>query len=222
MRRWDVWVICVALSGVGVGLTLSAMIGQLDVPWASVAATATLWLGMVVAIVFAFTRGHPAGVITFRPVDLLWGASAGLGLRLFQGWSSGASVSAFPHIATLDGGLPSGWWLTTAVPAVFVAPVVEELFFRVVILIAVYQIFRRSVGPVSAGVTALLTSVGGFVLLHAPSGSPTLIDALGLFAVGAVCAVIVLLTGRVWGALIAHVVYNATYIVLVLLGTYLQ
>ena len=72
------------------------------------------------------------------------------------------------------------------------------------------------------GVAALLVSSGGFVLLHATGGSLSIADAVQLLAVGGMGGLLVLLTGRIWGAVLTHVVYNASYLALVAAGTLLS
>ncbi|WP_288121560.1 CPBP family intramembrane glutamic endopeptidase [Microbacterium sp. 69-7] len=220
VRRWDLSVLSAALIGVGLGVVGGGAVSRIAAPWAATASTVVLWLGLGAAVAFAFARSRPAGLLRFRPIDVLWGVGLGLGLRLLQGWVSGVDAAAFPSAMALDGGLPSGWWLTEAIPAGLVAPLVEEFFFRTVVLVAVYQLLRRSVGGVAAGVTAALVSAGGFVLLHATAGALTLVDGIQLFAVGGTCALVVLLTGRIWGAVLTHVVYNVSYLVLVVVGTW--
>jgi len=219
VRRWDLAVLSAALIGVGIGVVGGGAASRIAAPWAPLASTVVLWAGLGAAIAFAFLRGRPAGLLRFRPTDLLWGLGLGIALRMMQGWVSGADAASFPSAVSLDGSLPSGWWLTDALPAGVIAPVVEEFFFRAVVLVAVYQLLRRGVGGVAAGMTALLVSAGGFVLLHATAGVLTLSDGIQLFAVGATCALVVLLTGRIWGAVLTHVVYNVTYLALVVVGT---
>jgi len=177
---------------------------------------------MGVAVIYALSRARPAGLLRLRAIDLLWGIGVGLGLRALQGWLAGVNLSAFPTIATLDGSSGIAWMFTVAVPAVFVAPVLEEFFFRAVVLVGVYQLFRRAVGIGAAATTAVLTSAGAFVLLHAVGGVLALQDGIQLFVVGCACAVLVIVTGRIWGAVLAHVVYNATYIALLVVGSALS
>jgi len=50
----------------------------------------------------------------------------------------------------------------------------------------------------------------------------SLIDGVLLFTVGAVCSLTVLLTGRIWGAVLIHIVYNASFLALVIVGTALK
>ncbi len=149
---------------------------------------------------YAFARARPAGLLRIRFTDLLWGLSLGLALRALQGWASGADMTAFPSASSTPGVPSRTWWLTEFFPAGFMGPVVEEFFFRAVVLVVVYQVFRRSVGMTAAAVTALLVSAGLFVLLHGMRGSLPLTDGIMLFAIGAVCGLLVLLTGRLWGA----------------------
>ncbi|MCT9001932.1 CPBP family intramembrane glutamic endopeptidase [Microbacterium memoriense] len=222
VRKWDLSVLAVALIALGVGAVGGGLVSRIAAPWAPIASTVVLWAGMLVPIVFAFARARPAGLLKLRPVDLLWGLGLGLGLRLLQGWMSGADAMTFPSATTLDGALPTSWWLTEALPAAVVAPVVEELFFRAVVLVAVYQLLRRRAGGLAAAVTGLLVSTGGFILLHASAGALTVTDAMTLFAVGGTCALLVLLTGRIWPAVLTHAVFNATYLALVVAGTVLS
>lgn len=219
MRPWNVTVLAVALVGVGLGVVGGGLLARAPLPWAPFASTLVLWAGMLAAVVFAFSRSRPVGLLRFKPIDLLWGVGLGLALRLLQGWLSGADASAFPSAPTLDGALPTSWWLTEALPAGLIAPVVEEFFFRTVVLVVVFQLLRRPVGAVAAGLTALLVSAGGFVLLHGAAGALTLTDGIQLFAVGGTCALLVLLTGRIWGAVLTHVIYNVSFLVLVVVGT---
>ncbi|MDF2045933.1 CPBP family intramembrane metalloprotease [Microbacterium sp. Kw_RZR3] len=118
--------------------------------------------------------------------------------------------------------LPPDWWLTTATSAGVIAPVVEEFFFRAVVLVATYQLLRRSTGAPAAAVTSALVSAGGFVLLHAAFSAEGLTDGIQLFIVGATCSALVLLTGRIWGAVVVHIAYNVSFLALVVLGSVLQ
>ncbi|MEV8239982.1 CPBP family intramembrane glutamic endopeptidase [Microbacterium testaceum] len=203
----------------GLGLVSATTISASNAPLGGVLSAVAMWVCMGGAVIFAFTRGRPAGLMRLRAIDLLWGASFGLGLRLLQGGLSGSGAEPFPSAATLDGSLSLEWWFTTGLASGGIAPFVEEFFFRAVVLIAIYQVLRRAVGGVAAGFTATLASAGGFVLFHAAFNPATLVDSIQLFAVGAVCGVLVLLTGRIWGAVLVHICYNVSYLVLVVVAT---
>ncbi|KTS04907.1 Abortive infection protein [Microbacterium testaceum] len=222
VARWDASLLAVVAASVGVGLIGAAVVGRIGAPWASLASTVTLWLGFTVAILFAIVRARPAGLLRFDPVDLLWGLCIGLGLRGLQGWWSGSASVSFPTAGALDGNLPGDWWLTVALPAGLLGPVIEEFLLRAVVLVALYQLLRPAVGALAAGLTGLLVSAGAFVLLHVAFGAMSLIDGVLLFTVGAVCSLTVLLTGRIWGAVLIHVVYNVSFLALVIVGTALK
>lgn len=211
-----------SLISLGVGVVVGAVLSRLIPAAGALLSSVPLWIGMGAAIIYAFGRSRPAGLLKLKPVDFLWALAAGLALRMSEGWLGGAGGQAFPSLATLDGVPPSTWWIEQAVPAGLVAPALEEFYFRAVLLIGVYQICRRLVGHFAAGVTALLASSGAFVLVHGLYVALSLQDCVQYFLVGAACALLVLFSGRVWGAVLTHVVYNVSYLALVLAGTLLR
>lgn len=211
----------IALVSIGISLVASMALAAVGTTLTSALSSVVLWAGMAAAVVFAFLRGRPSGLLKFRPIDVFWGACFAVCLRICEGWLTGSDKTAFPSVVALDGKLPADWWLSTALPATLLGPVVEESFFRCVILVCVYQMLRRSTGSVAAGATSTLVSAGGFVVLHSAFVPLSLPDAIQLFLLGATCSVLVLLTGRVWGALLVHSIYNATFVVLIVLGSVL-
>ncbi len=110
------------------------------------------------------------------------------------------------------------WVWQTAVPAGFVGPVLEESFFRAVVLVSVYQLLRRSIGPVAGACAALFTSAFGFMALHLLFAPLEVVDSVSLLVLGTLAGLLVLLTGRLWGAVILHSVYNLAYLSLVVLS----
>jgi len=221
VRRWNTGLLSIALFGVGLGLVGSTLLGQLSFPGAAVASSAALWIGLGVPVIVALRRGRPAGLFRVRSIDLLWGLGIGGALRLLQGWLNGANSSPFPTLGSTETSSTWEWMWSSGIPSVFVSPLIEEFFFRAVILVGVYQLLRRSVGVVAAATTGLLVSAGGFVLLHGAFSPLPLGGGIQLFAVGAACALLVLLSGRIWGAVLAHVVYNLSYLLLAIVGTML-
>lgn len=211
-----------ALVGLGLGVGLGTLISLLLPAQASIA-TAVLWLGMLVPIVWALSRSRPVGFLRFRPLDLLWGAGLGLGLRIVQGSLAPAfgGSAALPSYPTIDGSLPAGFLFSEAIAPVLIAPALEEFFFRGVVLVSLYTVLRRPVGAVIAGAAAVIGSTGLFVLAHSVNGLMTADAVLSLSLLGLVCGTLVILTGRIWGAVLVHIVYNASFVVLALAGTYL-
>ncbi|MFS0868160.1 lysostaphin resistance A-like protein [Microbacterium sp. 179-B 1A2 NHS] len=223
VRRWDAIVLAIALISLGIGAFGSALISSIwTSPWSGLVSTTALWVGMLFAVVYAFSRGRPAGLLKLRPVDLLFGVMLGLLLRLLQGWVTDAGHQPLPSIATLDGSIPPTWFLTEALPGGLIAPVVEEFFFRTVLLVVVYTLLRRPAGRFAAALAAVLVSTATFILMHAVDGSLPLAEALPLGALGLTCALLVMLTGRIWSAVIVHIVYNTTMLVIVAAGTILR
>ncbi|MDJ1114519.1 CPBP family glutamic-type intramembrane protease [Microbacterium dauci] len=223
VRTWDGTLLATAFISLGVGVVASTMVGALwRSPWSALVSLAVLWVGMLVPVVVAFRRGRPAGLLRFRPVDLLYGLVLGVALRLVEGWASGAASKPLPSVATLDGALSPTWLFTDALPAAVFAPAIEEFFFRAVVLIAVFSILRRAAGTFAAALAAVLVSTATFILLHGVDGSLPLSEAIPLGVVGIVTALLVVLTGRIWGALLVHAVYNALMIALIAAGTLLR
>ena len=223
VHPWRAMVLAVALIGVGLGVVLGTLVTVLMPSWGGFAGIAVLWLGMLVPIVWAFTRSRPAGLLRFRFLDLLWGIGLGLMLRTVQGWlevAAGGS-GALPSYPSIGGSLPSGFLFSDVLAPVVIAPVIEEFFFRAVVLVSVYTLLRRAVGKLMAGAVAVVVSTGLFVLLHSLTGALGVDEVISLSLLGLVCGLLVVLTGRIWPAVLVHVVYNFTFVVLALAGTYL-
>ena len=220
MRQWKGLVLSVALVGLGVGVLAASLIDTLwSSPWAPLASTAALWVGMLVPVVYAFTRGRPAGLLRFRGTDLIWGLALGIALRVLQGWVTDADAQPFPTGPLVEGRLAPTWLLTDAIPSGLIAPVVEEFFFRTVVLVAVYSLLRRAAGSFAAALGAVLVSTATFILIHAIDGSLPLTESISLGAVGLVCSLLVVLTGRIWGAVLVHIVYNTSMLLLIAAGS---
>jgi membrane protease YdiL (CAAX protease family) len=94
-------------------------------------------------------------------------------------------------------------WSTTTCcgwPPAMLAPVVEELFFRGLVLPAIGTNWIGIVG--SAIIFSAMHLVNGFELL----------TAVSTFIVGIVLAVLAVRTKRLGAGIVAHIVYNATLI----------
>lgn len=223
--RWREGLLAIALISLGVAALAGAVIEWLWLsPWAAASATALLWMGMLVPVIVAFTRSRPIGLLRLRALDLLFGLGLGVVLRGMQGWIDGldGNAAAFPSYALIDGTLPLSWVFTDLVAPVAIAPVVEEFFFRAVVLIALYTVLRRPFGAVAAGVCAVLVSTALFVVVHALAGGGSVDQVASLSLLGLVCGTLVVLTGRIWAAVLVHCVYNTTFVVLALMGTFLS
>jgi membrane protease YdiL (CAAX protease family) len=198
-------------------------------PWLqAVGSYLVVWVPLGVALVVAARSAARSGGTAVvrrpfvRPIDLLWGVGVGLMLR---GVAAGIEVVLLGRMP--GGGLqleidPAMAWFTLLVAPVLLGPVIEEFFFRGLALGSLRDIgqadasgTRRTTATVSA---VLITSLL-FAALHtleSPSPLIALVTALSTFAFGLAAALLVVFTGRIGGAVIAHIVYNGSLILLLL------
>ena len=185
-------------------------------------ASVGLWIGLVGAVVYSARRKGSGSVredfgLVARPIDLLIGAVAGVGaqvvlvpvvallLRPLLG-EPDVSGPVEDLVESAEGAAVVGLFLFVAVGA----PIVEELFFRGLVL----RSLRRRAGTIAAVVGSSLL----FGLAH-PQDLPG--DALALLmislaALAVLFAVLVIRTGRLGPAIAAHAVFNTWTLVRVL------
>lgn len=160
----------------------------------------------------------------FRPIDLLWGLSVGLLTRVVASLLEIALYGRMaPPGAILGTMVYDGWWLFGMLLApVLIAPVVEEVFFRGLLLRAVRSAASVNGGGRSLSIgIAVVVSGAVFALVHvlqAGSGAAVVVIGLSTFVFGLAAATVAALTGRLGGAIIAHVTFNALVIVPALLA----
>ncbi|BDV29791.1 hypothetical protein Microterr_04510 [Microbacterium terricola] len=149
------------------------------------------------------------GLRAWRGSDLLLGIAVALIAR--------ALVELIaPTSGSLGGGFaPTAPVVIAAVAAVVVSPVVEELFFRGLVQRALADGLGRA-GRVAASAVAIAVSTGAFVLLHVLAGGAGLGVIAATLAVGIGCGVLTAVTGRLGGAIVAHVLFNAAGIALLI------
>jgi len=183
-----------------------------------------VWVPLLGAVGVAWYRhGHDLG-LRFRPLDLLWGLSIGL---LARSMASAVELLGYGHVGTgavtFGETVYDGWWLFGALAApVLIAPLLEELFFRGLLLRSVLGTTRTAGGGrVSSSVIAVVVSGLVFALVHTlTAGSTTAVVVVGVstFVFGASAAVLSVVTGRLGGAVVAHVTFNALVVVPALLA----
>ncbi|MCT9819022.1 CPBP family intramembrane metalloprotease [Microbacterium sp. W1N] len=219
VRPWREKLLAIALLSLGAGVVLGDLARQFA-PTLTLLPQVLLWLGMLAPVIVAFVWSRPVGLLRFRAIDLLWGLGLGLTVRAVQGWVAGADA-AFPALTRVDGQLPAGWWFTDALAPAVIAPLIEEFFFHGVLLVAAYSMLRRALGGFTAGLTALLVTTAVFVVLHAALAPGAVSTVVALAVLGLTAGAAVLLTGRIWTAVLIHVVYNVSGVGLLLGGTFL-
>ena len=187
-------------------------------------ANVAFWLVLLAAVFAAYRITVPRRLFDFRASDVVVGLALALVLRFFVdglAWQANGFMP-WPTFANSAGELPSLWWLNGVVAAGLIAPIVEELFFRGFLLVALYTVFcRLTSSPAAAAVAAAIINSGLFMLTHQVAGdfSLSMVGAVSTIAVGLTAAVVVLVTGRFWGALVMHVAFNSIWVLLALVGT---
>ncbi|WP_353665313.1 CPBP family intramembrane glutamic endopeptidase [Microbacterium sp. che218] len=186
------------------------------------ASTWALWIALSVSSALILIQTRPKGLFGLRISDLVFGVAGGLILRLVVGYLSRADLHTFPTVQLPgSGGEANLWVIEVAIPA-FLGPGVEEIFFRAALLLVTYKIARKWVDGSTASIVSILMSTGCFLLLHAAFATYSLDSVLALSLMSVACGAIVCLTGRIWGAMILHVTYNALYVMLGVMGAILQ
>jgi len=174
-----------------------------------------LWAPLLAAVLVAAYRRPATGDddaamrIRFRItwMDVLVGAFVGLALRaviMIVELLSVGHLTSSSSLFLVDHNLV---WLATAVIApVIIAPVVEELFFRGLVLPAIGTNWIGIMG--SAVIFSAVHLVTGFHLL----------TAVSTFIVGLALGFLAVRTKRLGASITAHIVYNATLVAMSELG----
>lgn len=163
--------------------------------------------------------------LSIRPIDLVWGLGVGLLARTV---ASLIEILGFGSIGTAGASFGEtvydGWWLFGALLApVLLAPFVEELFFRGLVLRAVYERVAtlgaaRWAAPIAVGVSGLTFALMHLVTIDPGNTATVLVVGVSTLIFGLAAASLALATGRVGGAIVAHVTFNGLVVVPALLG----
>lgn len=163
--------------------------------------------------------------LRFRWIDLAIGLGAGIALRVAFFILAAVVIGISGHVPERGNfELPTGgFWivLNGFVLATLVAPFVEELFFRGLVLRTVRnRTLRRGGSARRAIVVGITVSAAGFALAHmyqSPDAVFLVILGVSTLMVGAVNGFIAVKTGRLGGAIVTHAVFNGIGIGLALL-----
>lgn len=181
---------------------------------------ASLWVGFLIAVTFA-ARANPGGWRELLPIQIRWRTDLPLALLLLltvQGGafaislaldSLGISTKALGNTGFLNT-VESSYLPYIIMATVFGAPIVEELFFRGLLL----RVSSHTLGVVAGViVTSLL-----FGFMHLQASLAASIYTVSMTAmVGAALALLRLRTGRLGTAIVAHVLFNAGGVLLAFL-----
>lgn len=181
-----------------------------------VAGMCGLWFGLTASVVFV-SRRRGTGSISYdfafdvRGKDILPGLAIGLGCQVVLVPALYLLVGLFVDVSKLGdvaknliGNYGQGWNIVPLfIGLVFIAPVVEELFYR-------GQILRMFSSRLSARV-AVFSSALVFAGFHFQ-----LLQFIGLFLFGLVLAELAMRTKRLGLGLFAHIGFNAASLAIVL------
>ncbi len=212
-RGWDAAITILSLSA---ALAVSMIAAQgISSPVAStVTATVIVWAGLLLPVLILRPSAQPQ--VWLRLSDVLLALAFGIALRAFaqvvQAAVYGNTQLLWPSVTRIDGQLPELFWFTAVVSAALVSPILEELAFRGVILPAL------SARGTSVGVVLSSIIFAAFhVTQSLGSGvSAALTAGLTSLSVGLITGFLVATTGRLAPAIGVHIVYNASWVVLVL------
>lgn len=170
-----------------------------------------VWVPLIAVVVWAVaTRRTPARALglRFTWLDLLWGAGIGLLLRAVATLIEiGVYGQPAVHLQLGDTGADLWWLFGVVLAPVVIGPIIEEIYFRGHVQ---HSVIRASTPVVGIVVTALV-----FALLHlaeVTSPGTALVVGLATFVFGIAVGTLAHTTGRIGGAIIAHIVYNGSLI----------
>lgn len=161
--------------------------------------------------------GRAVGIRRWRWTDAVLGLLAGVVVRALVELVEPTTGSLLgPFVSEYTPEVVASMVVVVA-GAVLITPVIEELFFRGLVLRALVDLLGGP-GSILGSIVALLASATAFSLLHVLpwGGSVPLGLLVGTLGVGVACGILTLITRRLGGAIIAHIVFNATGIALLL------
>ena len=188
-----------------------------------------VWVPLLGACAFAcYVRGTrpPARDLGLRItwLDVLFGLGIGLVVRALAGM---IEVIVYGRMSlggvTLGEIVYDGWWVFGALVApILIAPFVEELFFRGLVLRATYRAGvgadATAAGPAGRGaasVVAVIVSASLFSLLHlveVTNVQSAIVLGLSTLILGIATGMIAVYTKRIGGAMVAHATFNGSLI----------
>lgn len=152
---------------------------------------------------------------SIRPIDLLWGAAAGLLLRIIVSTLEVLSYGGLP--ATAGNAVPLAtaddvvYVVVALLSVILIAPVIEETFFRGLVLPSIIGMLRGG-RWIAVAISALLFAV--LHLLAVTTVAQAIVVGVGTLLVGLGAGSLAVLTGRLGPAIVAHVVFNASILAL--------
>lgn len=228
------WTFLDVLAGLGVVLLLSSLLTWPFLVWTGappalvlvVAGLLPIWIGMLGTSWWAVRRRGTGSWrddlgLHFTPVDFAIGLGVGLGFRLAAGLIvailsvlQGGMGEGNLQVVTGNGLSDAALWFVMIGAVTFIAPVIEEIFFRGLLLRSIGSTMVRTRPAWTAArrrQVASLVSAGLFTAVHLTElTDPLSVLPLVLtwFGLGYFTAQLTLKTGRLGPAIISHIVFN--------------
>ena len=207
-------------------LSDAAQRGALDAGVADALSYAVVWAPLLAALVVGCAGMRAASVrdrlaLRAKSIDIAWGLGGALFARAVVLLATVAITgrTGLGSQPSLDGG-PHGWQAVAAILfPVVLGPMIEELFFRGYLQRALEaacgaKVSARVATATAVGVSAILFAAMHVIVEAGPDVPATLTLAIGTLVFGVVAGAIVARTGRLTGAIVAHVVFNAIAVAL--------
>lgn len=201
--------------------------GYYDGRLALILSYAVVWVPLLGACTFACfvsgTRSLSKDLgLKFTYLDSLFGLSIGLLAR------AAASITEIAFYGQMNGlGVTfgevvyDGWWIFGVIVApIIVAPFVEEIFFRGLVLRTALRISCRMTKRTSV-IISVVVSASLFAALHlaeVTNVTSALVVGISTLVFGLASGVLAALTGRIGGSIVAHSTYNGSLILAALLA----
>lgn len=188
-----------------------------------------VWVPLLGAVLIAISfRGKRSLRLDFGArftwLDVLFGLTLGFFLR-----SIATLIEIFVYGRPAAGSITLGptvydmWWILLAIAApVLIAPVVEELFFRGLLQRAVQKASGRSFPASSHAPAVVAVAVSSLVfaavhILQTNGSTQMVVVGTSTLILGIGLGTLVAVTGRLGGAIIAHMVFNGLGVLATLL-----
>jgi membrane protease YdiL (CAAX protease family) len=189
---------------------------------------AVVWLPLLGACVFyslvTGTRSFSRDLgLRFTWLDALFGIGLGLLARVIASLAEIAYYGRMNGLGVTFGEVVyDGWWVFGVLLApILFAPFVEEIFFRGLVQRTTLRLTSRVLPAITATGVSVLVSALLFTLLHlAEVTNLTAAAVLGIstFVFGLGSGLLAALTGRTGGSIVAHLTFNGSLVLSVLLA----
>ncbi|MDM4761509.1 hypothetical protein QT381_00610 [Galbitalea sp. SE-J8] len=196
------------------GLVIGALVGG-EFGWSLASAAVTAVVGLVAVVLLR--RSAPRGVLAVTGRDICWGLLLGVALPFVGGALVVAAGQADPWPA-YDALSPR--WLIVGIALPIGVALLQQVFLDGALLVAVFAVVRRW------GAWAWLAKTAAVLLSTAASVGLALFASAGVLrmpvllvvVLGLGSAALVVVTSRLWGAVVLGVVFTGVWVLLSVAG----